>query len=137
MHRFAILRRTFIVGVALVLVLGAAMMVGAAGPGRVVISLIGAGAQQGGIEVTGTCQSSEPISIEYSTSYVAGSFVVDGLTITGVNAACDGGTLVVNGDGNSPVPFTAVAGSADVTFGTPYDLGAIGELDVLLIAPGD
>ena len=134
--RFATIRRTVVVGIVGVVILGGSMMVGAAGPGRFLVTLIGAGAQQGGATVTGTCQNGAPITLEYATDYVAGAFVVDGITITGIEAACEGGSLVVNGDG-SMRPFTAVDGAADVTFSTPYDLGEIEELDVLLIAPND
>lgn len=123
-----------IVGALAIVLMIAVGTVAAGGFGKFVASIANGGGQQGGAVITGVCQDSLPIALEFQTAYdeTSGEFVVDGIHLSGINAACVAGALVVNGLASSEEAFTATAGTASVTFDPTYPLGEIDQVDVLL-----
>ena len=103
----------------------------AGGFGTFAVDVIGGGSQQGSATITGVCQNSEPVTLEFATGYVDGGWVFDGISLTGINAACVAGVLVVNGTSNE-LAIEVTAGSGWVPLDPPYGLGSIDQLDVLL-----
>ena len=108
----------------------------AAGPGTFTVNLLGGGAQQGGVTITGACQAGDPVTVEFQNVYdePTGTWAVEGLSIAGINAACTGGALVVNGlSGNTYTIAGADTGTGTVGFAAgEYPVGSIGSLDILL-----
>jgi DUF917 family protein len=118
------------------LTLAVAVVIGsiaAAGFGTFVVNVTG-GAQQGSATVTGACQAGEPVTVTFENEYLAsaGKFVTTGINLAGINAACTDGILVVNGDEDNPYPFAPVAGVVTVNPPTPYGVGDLDTLNVLL-----
>lgn len=119
--------------IVLVLAIGT---VAAAGPGTFVVSLLGGGAQQGGVTITGACQDSQPVVVEFQNVYdeTSGAFVVDGLSVADIEPACLGGSVVVNGDNDFTFSLAGVdtgTGTASFAAGL-FPVGSIGSLDIIL-----
>ena len=106
----------------------------AAGPGEFGITLLGDGAQSGQTTITGACQAGETVTVEFQNTYDAEKWVVSSLSLSGIQAACTGGTLIVNNDdANGVYTFTVAAGAATVTLADPvFAVGDIDSLDILL-----
>lgn len=128
------MRKRFAILVGLIAVLVLTLSVGAlaAGPGRFNIALLGDGSQQGNVEITGACQAGAPLSVDLQADFGPDEFVIGHVVLSGINAACTNGFVVVNDDAGNLVSFTVTAGEADVEFTVPYALGTIGSIDVLL-----
>jgi hypothetical protein len=107
----------------------------AAGFGTFAVSILNGGAQQGGVSVTGACQDGQPITLEFAYGYDVGEFAIESVTLTGIEAACVGGVLVINGGGPAtsiatiPAP---VAGVAEVILVATVPVGDADTIDILL-----
>lgn len=97
----------------------------------------GGSGQQGAVTVSGDCQTS-PLTVEFQPgAYEGGSFVYDSILVSGIDAACDGGSVAVVHAGSADTAALAVSsGSATVDL-TPFGIpvGEIDEVAIALFAP--
>jgi hypothetical protein len=89
--------------------------------------------------VVAGCDTTDGVSVSYSTAYQAGSqaYVVTGVTLGNVDAACNGlaGSLTLSGAGGSSLStqaFTATTGSVAVTLTTPAAASAVTGVAVVI-----
>ena len=108
--------------------------VGAAGFGTFLIDVTGQGAQSGSATITGACQDGAPVGLEFVSGWDEGSdvFAVHSIMLTGIDAACVAGTLIVNRSGIGEVQVVPAAGEVNAALTPPRPLGEIEFLDVML-----
>lgn len=91
------------------LAIGAVSVLGALMIGSAAALTVNGGSIQAGSDVTLECDA-DGVDVSYTTSFVAGNFVITDVTVSGINALCDGRQLdVVLTQGGSSVATGTVA----------------------------
>jgi hypothetical protein len=104
-----------------------------AGTGMFEVIADNLGAQQGSVIITGACQNGETVNVSFNSEWNVpeSNFQHTSVSLTGINAACTGGVLVVNATAPG-TPFAVTPGTVTVALNPTVMVGDLEDATILL-----